>query len=79
VGENQHIAARVLGLGGKILYRRLEEYRLPYDQFDLFLCPQAFSPVKTTRISMPPLLHLVNPIFLVCLSAFDAQAPIAST
>jgi len=28
---------------------------------------------------MLPLLHLVNPIFLVCLSASDAQTDVAST
>jgi hypothetical protein len=39
-----------------------------------FLCPQALSSVKTARIFTPPLLHLVNPIFLVCLSASDAPA-----
>src|SRR5207245_10621517 len=37
------------------------------------------SPVKMTRISTLPLLHLVNSIFLVCLSASDAPAPIAPT
>ena len=29
VGGNKHMAARVLGIGVKTLYRRLEEYRVP--------------------------------------------------
>jgi len=35
--------------------------------------------IKTTRIFMSHLLYLVNPIFLACLSASDAPAPVAST
>ncbi|HSX78913.1 MAG TPA: helix-turn-helix domain-containing protein [Candidatus Saccharimonadia bacterium] len=29
VGRKKHMAAHVLGIGVKTLYRRLEEYRLP--------------------------------------------------
>jgi hypothetical protein len=40
VGENKHMAARLLGIDVKTLCSRLEEYRLLYGQFGLrFLLP----------------------------------------
>ena len=70
VGGHKHRAARVLGMGVKTLYRRLEAYRFPSDPCGL-LPPSSLLYQNDPDCHIPS-FALVTLTCLVCLSASDA-------